>query len=77
MSSPMEILSLWKRCLDPFDAARIPFPSALTPEQIKTGLSEKEATILYGWFFQRSKIHPPHRIYAEIADYIEDNFTLE
>jgi hypothetical protein len=47
---PKEIYSLWKRLLDPFGAARMPFPAEmLTEEQITTDLTELEFNNLYAW----------------------------
>jgi len=48
---PKEIYSLWKRLLDPYGAAKMPFPADLLSEdQITTDLTEQEFNVLYAWF---------------------------
>ena len=73
---PMHVLSLWKRLLDPMDAAGMPFPrTMLTEEQIDAGLNNEQFTELYRWFYH----HPTSDIfnYQAAADFIEKHFFRE
>jgi len=55
---PKEIYSLWKRLLDPFNAADMPFPSEmLSEEEITTDLTETEFNNLYAWL-RRLRLRP-------------------
>ena len=70
---PMEVVSLWKRLLDPLDAAGMPFPNTLLSEdQIRVGLNNDEFTALYRWFHR----HPQSPLfdYKAAADFVEEHF---
>jgi hypothetical protein len=57
---PKEIYSLWKRLLDPFGAANMPFPDyMLSDDEIATDLTETEFNNLYAWLraLRRRPIH--------------------
>ena len=72
--NPMEMMSLWKRQIDPFGAAFMPFPAnLLTSEQIKVGLTESVAIELYRWFCARRRLNSEIN-YGEIAEYVETHF---
>ena len=72
LENSMETLSIWKRQLDPNDAAAMPFPKELlTPAQIKAGIDEDGATNLYKWMNRRSS---DKNEYGQKAEYIEKHF---
>lgn len=72
LENSMETLSIWKRQLDPNDAAFMPFPKELlTPEQIKAGINEDRAMHIYKWLNCRSSDEID---FEQKAEYVETHF---